>query len=208
MAAGWRDPGAAFTAVTQIGTETAVLIYFRKDIARIVGAWCRSLVNKEARADADARMGWLVIIGSVPIGVLGLTLKDYIEGPFRDLRLIACTLIGLAVLLALADRYAARNAARAESAGRHRAVRPVKDLRDLNVPRPDLRLCQSLALVPGVSRPARRSRAVFPPLQPRGRGATVPARHPSRLQHELTEIGARTATWTGARRSSRPSPRA
>lgn len=153
VAAGWRDPGAAFTAVTQIGTETAVLIYFRKDIARIVGAWCRSLVNKEARADADARMGWLVIIGSVPIGVLGLTLKDYIEGPFRDLRLIACTLIGLAVLLALADRYAARNAARAESAGRHRAVRPVKDLRDLNV-RDGLiyGLCQSLALVPGVSR--------------------------------------------------------
>lgn len=153
VAAGWRDPGAAFTAVTQIGTETAVLVYFRKDIARIVIAWARSLVDKEARGNIDAKMGWLVIIGSVPIGVLGLTLKDYIEGPFRDLRLIACTLIGLAIVLALADRYAARNAERAQTAGRHRANRPVKDLDDLTV-RDGLiyGLCQSLALIPGVSR--------------------------------------------------------
>lgn len=153
VAAGWRDPGAAFTAVTQIGTETAVLVYFRKDIVRIVTAWTRSLVSKEARGDSDARMGWLVIIGSVPIGVLGLTLKDYIEGPFRDLRLIACTLIGLGIVLALADRYAQRNAERAQAAGRHRAAKPVKDLEDLNV-RDGLiyGLCQSLALIPGVSR--------------------------------------------------------
>ncbi|TDC68090.1 undecaprenyl-diphosphate phosphatase [Actinomadura sp. GC306] len=153
VAAGWRDPGAAFTAVTQIGTETAVLVYFRKDIVRIVTAWTRSLVHKEARGNIDAKMGWLVIIGSVPIGVLGLTLKDYIEGPFRDLRLIACTLIGLAVLLALADRFAARNAERAESVGRHRADRPVKELDDLTV-RDGLiyGFCQALALIPGVSR--------------------------------------------------------
>ncbi|HEY8479100.1 MAG TPA: undecaprenyl-diphosphate phosphatase [Spirillospora sp.] len=153
VAAGWPDPGAAFTAVTQIGTETAVLVYFRRDIIRIITAWARSLVDRQARGDSDARMGWLVIIGSVPIGVLGLTLKEYIEGPFRDLRLISCTLIGLGVLLALADRYATRNALRAENTGRHRVARPLKDLNDLNV-RDGLLygLCQSLALVPGVSR--------------------------------------------------------
>src|SRR4051794_34210289 len=78
----WDDPGAAFTAITQIGTELAVLIYFRKDIARIVAAWFKSLTNKEMRHDPDARMGWLVIVGSIPIGVLGVTLKDTIEGPF------------------------------------------------------------------------------------------------------------------------------
>jgi undecaprenyl-diphosphatase len=91
--AGWEDPGAAFTAITQIGTETAVLIYFRKDIVRIVSAWSRSLTNKALRSDHDAHTGWLVIVGSIPIGELGATFKDQIEGPFRDLRLIATTLI-------------------------------------------------------------------------------------------------------------------
>ncbi|CAM5471975.1 Undecaprenyl-diphosphatase [Streptomyces fumanus] len=79
---GRHDPGAAFTAITQIGTEAAVLIYFRKDIGRIISAWTRPLVNKEMRGDPDARMGWLVIVGSIPIGVLGVTLKDQIEGRF------------------------------------------------------------------------------------------------------------------------------
>nr|WP_182842473.1 undecaprenyl-diphosphate phosphatase [Actinomadura namibiensis] len=108
VAAGWPDPGAAFTAVTQIGTETAVLLYFRSDIWRIVTAWTRSLTNAAARRDPDARIGWLVIVGSVPIGVLGVTLKDYITGPFRDLRLIAFSLITLGLVLAVADRMATR----------------------------------------------------------------------------------------------------
>lgn len=147
--AGWEDPGAAFTAVTQVGTETAVLIYFRKDIARILSAWFRSLRDREARRDPDARMGWLVIVGSIPIGVLGLTLKDQIEGPFRDLRLIATTLILLGVVLGVADRLAARGA----SGGRHRAVRERKSLDRLNV-RDGLLygMAQAMALVPGVSR--------------------------------------------------------
>lgn len=106
--AGWQDPGAAFTAVTQIGTEAAVLIYFRKDIGRILSAWFRSLTDKSMRGDQDARLGWLVIVGSVPIGVLGVTLKDQIEGPFRDLRLTATMLIVLGVVLGVADRLAAR----------------------------------------------------------------------------------------------------
>ncbi|WP_424214914.1 undecaprenyl-diphosphate phosphatase [Streptomyces sp. BI20] len=147
--AGWHDPGAAFTAITQIGTEAAVLIYFRKDIARIVSAWFRSLTNKAMRSDHDARMGWLVIIGSIPIGVLGVTLKDSIEGPFRDLRLTATTLIVMGVVLGVADRLAARD----EIGGRHRAIRERKTLRELGVKDGLIfGLCQAMALVPGVSR--------------------------------------------------------
>ncbi|MEU3661211.1 undecaprenyl-diphosphate phosphatase [Streptomyces sp. NPDC032940] len=146
---GWHDPGAAFTAITQIGTEAAVLIYFRKDIGRIISAWTRSLTNKEMRRDPDARMGWLVIIGSVPIGVLGLTLKDQIEGPFRDLRITATMLIVVGVIIGIADRLAARD----EQGGRHRAPKQRKDLDNLGV-RDGLiyGLCQAMALVPGVSR--------------------------------------------------------
>ncbi|MET9432394.1 MULTISPECIES: undecaprenyl-diphosphate phosphatase [unclassified Streptomyces] len=147
--AGWSDPGAAFTAITQIGTETAVLIYFRKDIARIVSAWFRSLTDKAMRADHDARMGWLVIVGSIPIGVLGVTLKDHIEGPFRDLRLIATTLIVMGIVLGIADRLAAR----VEEGGRHRAVRERKTLGDLTVKDGLIfGFCQAMALIPGVSR--------------------------------------------------------
>ncbi|KOT99920.1 UDP pyrophosphate phosphatase [Streptomyces rimosus subsp. pseudoverticillatus] len=147
--AGWQDPGAAFTAITQIGTEAAVLIYFRKDIARIVGTWARSLFNRELRHDHDAQMGWLVIVGSIPIGVLGVTLKDAIEGPFRDLRLIATTLIVMGVVLGFADRLAARD----ESGGRHRAVKQRKTLTDLNVKDGLIYgVCQAMALIPGVSR--------------------------------------------------------
>jgi undecaprenyl-diphosphatase len=147
--AGWHDPGAAFTAITQIGTEAAVLIYFRKDIVRIVSAWFRSLTDKAARRDHDAQMGWLVIVGSIPIGVLGVTFKDQIEGPFRDLRLIAVTLIVMGVVLGVADRLAARD----ETGGRHRVVKVRKTLEDLGV-RDGLifGFCQALALVPGVSR--------------------------------------------------------
>ncbi|WJV50196.1 undecaprenyl-diphosphate phosphatase [Streptomyces flavofungini] len=147
--AGWHDPGAAFTAITQIGTETAVLIYFRKDIGRIVSAWFGSLIGKVPRSDHDAQMGWLVIVGSIPIGVLGVTLKDQIEGPFRDLRLIATTLIVMGIVLGVADRLAARD----ETGGKHRAVRERKSLKDLGV-RDGLiyGVCQAMALIPGVSR--------------------------------------------------------
>ncbi|MFE0097780.1 undecaprenyl-diphosphate phosphatase [Streptomyces sp. NPDC059015] len=147
--AGWHDPGAAFTAITQIGTETAVLIYFRKDIARIVGAWFRSLTDKAMRRDHDAQMGWLVIVGSIPIGVLGVTLKDQIEGPFRDLRLTATMLIVMGIVLGVADRLAARD----ETGGKHRVVRERKSLRDLSVKDGLIfGVCQAMALIPGVSR--------------------------------------------------------
>ncbi|MFJ4688451.1 undecaprenyl-diphosphate phosphatase [Streptomyces sp. NPDC088789] len=146
---GWEDPGAAFTAITQVGTEVAVLIYFRKDIGRIVLAWCRSLYKKEWRRDHDAQMGWLVIVGSIPIGVLGVTLKDQIEGPFRDLRITATMLIVVGIIIGIADRMAARD----ETGGRHRAQKQRKGLQDLNAKDGLIfGLCQACALIPGVSR--------------------------------------------------------
>ncbi|MCX5419199.1 undecaprenyl-diphosphate phosphatase [Streptomyces sp. NBC_00078] len=146
---GWKDPGAAFTAITQIGTEAAVLIYFRKDIGRIISAWARSLADKEMRRDHNAQMGWLVIVGSIPIGVLGLLFKDQIEGPFRDLRITATMLIVVGVVIGIADRLAARD----ETGGRHRAPKQRKTLENLGVKDGLVfGLCQSAALVPGVSR--------------------------------------------------------
>ncbi|MFE0456475.1 undecaprenyl-diphosphate phosphatase [Streptomyces sp. NPDC058914] len=146
---GWEDPGAAFTAITQIGTEAAVLIYFRKDIGRIISAWSRSLFDKTMRKDHDAQMGWLVIVGSIPIGVLGVTLKEQIEGPFRDLRVTATMLIVIGIVIGIADRLAARD----ENGGRHRAPKQRKTLDNLGVKDGLIfGLCQACALIPGVSR--------------------------------------------------------
>jgi undecaprenyl-diphosphatase len=134
---GWPDPGAAFTAVSQIGTELAVVIYFRKRIWAILSTWTRSLVVRELRSDINARMGWYVILGSVPIVVLGLLLEDQIDSVFRDLRLVALNLIIFGVILGIADRYA----------------RKQRSLEDLNVPRGlAFGMFQALALIPGVSR--------------------------------------------------------
>jgi undecaprenyl-diphosphatase len=147
--AGWPDPGAAFTAVSQIGTETAVILYFRKDIARIISAWARSLVDAKARQSLDARLGWLIIVGTLPIGILGVALKDTIEGPFRDLRLIAATLIVLGLVLGFADWYAAQAGRR----GRHAFPVRRKTVEDLDVPDGLIYgLAQAMALIPGVSR--------------------------------------------------------
>jgi undecaprenyl-diphosphatase len=134
---GWGDPGAAFTAVIQIGTELAVLIYFRHDIWRIGSTWVRSLYRPEYRGQLDARMGWFIIIGSLPIVVLGIFLKDTIEEDFRNLWIIGTTLIVLGLILGIADRV---------SSDRLR----IKDmrLRDAVL----MGLAQACALVPGVSR--------------------------------------------------------
>ncbi|GGQ92576.1 undecaprenyl-diphosphate phosphatase [Streptomyces asoensis] len=146
---GWKDPGAAFTAITQIGTEAAVLIYFRKDIGRIISAWSRSLFDKTLRKDHDAQMGWLVIVGSIPIGLLGVTLKNQIEGPFRDLRVTATMLVVVGIVIGIADRLAARD----ESGGKHRAPKQRKTLENLGVKDGLIfGLCQACALIPGVSR--------------------------------------------------------
>ena len=134
---GAGDPGAAFTAITQIGTEAAVVVYFRHDIARIAAAWFGSLRGRVPRSDHDARMGWYVILGSVPIVILGLSFQDAIEGGLRNLYLTAATLAGFGLLLGLADRV-----------GRKRIQLESLGTRDAIV----FGLAQSLALVPGVSR--------------------------------------------------------
>ncbi|MEU3498196.1 undecaprenyl-diphosphate phosphatase [Kitasatospora cineracea] len=137
--AGWDDPGAAFTAVTQLGTESAVLIYFRKDIGAIIKAWTLSLFRAEWRRDQNAKLGWYVIIGTLPIGILGKLFQDTIETTLRDLRLIGTTLILFGVVLAVADRS--------------RAVRNARSIESLNFRHALIYgAAQSLALIPGVSR--------------------------------------------------------
>ena len=133
---GWEDPGAAFTAITQIGTEAAVLLYFRHDIARIVVAWLGSLAGRR-RGDPDARMGWLIIVGSLPIVVLGLLFQDDIETTLRDLRIVATALIVFSLILFWADRVGAKQ----------------RELKDLTVPHGiGFGFAQAMALIPGVSR--------------------------------------------------------
>src|SRR6188472_2197800 len=85
---GWEDPGAAFTAVIQLGTMAAVLLYFRRDLWNIARAWLRSLRDREARRTMEARLGWFIILGTIPISILGLAFKDTIEDEFRSLYLI------------------------------------------------------------------------------------------------------------------------
>lgn len=133
-----KDPGAAFTAVTQLGTETAVLIYFWRDITRIIGRWFRSLSGKTVpRNDPDARLGWLVIIGTIPIGIAGLLLKDSIETTFRSLWIVAIVLVVFGVVLGLAD-VLGRKVRRIEHMTFGGGIL--------------IGLAQVLALVPGVSR--------------------------------------------------------
>jgi len=135
--AGWDDPGATFTAVTQLGTETAVLIFFRHDIILILRQWSLSLIRPALRGDPQARMGWYVIVGTVPIVLLGVTLQDYIRAPFRNLTLVAGTLIVFGLVLGVADRVA----------------KQTKALDRLNLPDGlGYGLAQALALIPGVSR--------------------------------------------------------
>lgn len=134
---GWGDPGAAFTAVTQIGTELAVLIYFRRDIARIASTWTRSLVNPALRANHDARLGWYVILGTLPIVILGLLFTDQIETLARNLWITAAMLAIFGVLLGAADRYGSK-------------VRQIEGLRGRDALA--LGIAQAAALIPGVSR--------------------------------------------------------
>ena len=133
----WADPGAAFTAVTQLGTESAVLLYFRRDIAGILRAWTRSLRTPAWRAHPQARIGWYVIVGTVPIAVLGFVFQDQIEKALRDLRLLAATLIVFGVVLGAADRMAANRRPLETLTARHAVL---------------FGFAQAMALLPGVSR--------------------------------------------------------
>ncbi len=130
------DAGASFTAVTQLGTEAAVLVYFARDILRIITAWFRGLLAAENRT-TDYRLGWCVIIGTIPICVLGLFFKDEIRSGVRNFWVIATALVVFSIVIALAERLG-------------RQSRDVDQLtwRDAVV----VGIAQTLALVPGVSR--------------------------------------------------------
>ncbi len=131
------DAGASFTAVTQLGTEAAVLLFFAKDIARIVRAWFRGLFDRSQRGDLDYRMGWYVIFATIPIGVIGFVFKDAIRTGARNLWIVATMLIVFALVIMIAEKV-----------GQQR--RPIEKLttRDGLV----MGLAQCLALIPGVSR--------------------------------------------------------
>lgn len=131
-----EDAGASFTAVSQLGTEAAVLVYFARDIVRIVAAWFRGLRNRDDRG-LDYRIGWYVIFATIPIGLLGYLFKDQIRTTGRNLWLVASVLILFAGVFWLAERYGRKN-------------RPLEQLtlRDGLV----MGAAQCLALVPGVSR--------------------------------------------------------
>jgi len=134
---GWDDPGAAFTAVTQLGTEAAVLIFFRHDLWRIAVTWLRALRDPALRAHSDARLGWYLIVATIPIGIFGLAFEEQIETGARDLWLIGTVLIVFALVLGYADRV-----------GRHEREIEQLSVRDGIL----IGLAQSLALIPGVSR--------------------------------------------------------
>ncbi len=133
---GWEDPGAAFTAVTQLGTMAAVLLYFREDLWRIARSFVRSLKRGQAR-DQDARLGWYILLGTIPIGIFGLAFRGQIESGARDLYVIGTALIVLGLVLLAAEKVGTRE----------------RDM-DKITPRDGLvvGLAQALALVPGVSR--------------------------------------------------------
>ncbi len=137
---GANDPGARFTAITQIGTELAVLIYFRKDIASIIRAWFQQVIFRKdlpVVEKSQARMGWLIIIGSLPIVVLGYLGSDLIENNLRSLWLIATSLIVFGVILGLADKYGKNVRSLDQLSNRHGILYGA---------------AQALALMPGVSR--------------------------------------------------------
>ena len=142
---GANDPGATFTAITQIGTELAVILYFARDIGNIIRSWWLSIFSKGKGAGkyltpeqrAEARLGWYIIAGTIPIGVAGVVLQDTIRETFRSLWLISATLIVFGVILLVADRLGrSERVMRDMSAGHGIAVG----------------LAQTLALIPGVSR--------------------------------------------------------
>jgi undecaprenyl-diphosphatase len=135
--AGWEDPGAAFTAVTQLGTMAAVLLYFRRDLVNIARTWLRSLRDPSVRGELDARMGWYLILGTVPIVIFGFAFDDQIETGARDLTLMGITLIALGLLLLAAERFA-KHDREIESVTRRDAL--------------VIGFAQAAALVPGVSR--------------------------------------------------------
>ncbi|TSI17778.1 undecaprenyl-diphosphate phosphatase [Brevibacterium aurantiacum] len=132
-----QDPGAFFTAIIQIGTEAAVVVYFWRDIVSIISKWCKALVGKHDRKDPEVRLGWLIIVGSIPIVILGLLFQDAIEGALRSLWITATMLIVFGLVIGLADWVGKRE----------------RTLEDMSWGQGiAYGFAQALALIPGVSR--------------------------------------------------------
>lgn len=134
--AGWQDPGAGFTAVIQLGTVLAVLIYFARDLGKAFVGWTKTLTGQSHDAP-EGRMGWAIFLGTIPIVVLGFLGQDWIKGDLRSLWVIAGTLIAMGILMAVAEKVATK----------HRLFASVQARDGIIVG-----LWQALALLPGMSR--------------------------------------------------------
>jgi undecaprenyl-diphosphatase len=134
---GWEDPGAAFTAVIQLGTMAAVLIYFRRDLWGIATAWLRELRVPFRQRSSDANLGWFIVLGTIPIGIFGLVFSDQIESGARSLYLIGTMLILFSFVMLAAEAYGKRRRELTEMNGRDGIF---------------IGFAQALALIPGVSR--------------------------------------------------------
>jgi undecaprenyl-diphosphatase len=139
-----KDPGAAFTAVIQLGTLLAVLIFFRQDIARLTVGFLRGLWRRRPFEEADSRMAWLIILGTVPIVVLGFAFKEHIKGELRSLYVISAALILVGLLMAAAEEVVK---VRVQSRTLQKGMSELSWVDSLVVG-----FCQALALVPGTSR--------------------------------------------------------
>jgi undecaprenyl-diphosphatase len=134
---GWDDPGAGFTAVIQLGTMAAVVIYFRKDLWQIALAWLRELRVPFRQSSQEAKLGWFIVLGTIPISIFGFAFSDQIESGARSLYLIGSALIAFSFVMILAERIGTRERSLEDLDGRDGAY---------------IGFAQALALVPGVSR--------------------------------------------------------
>jgi undecaprenyl-diphosphatase len=139
-----NDPAVtAYTAFIQIGAIAATLIYFFKDFVRFALAWFRGLRNAEARRDPDYGLAWAVIIGSIPVGVVGFLARDIISGPLRSLWVVAAALVIWSIVIVVAERMHTAFERKGQLRGEH-SVRPIDGL--------IIGLVQCFSLIPGVSR--------------------------------------------------------
>jgi undecaprenyl-diphosphatase len=134
---GKNDPGAPFTAVIQLGTTLAIVIYFWRELLHVTVAWFRGLYDRDVRGSLEYRLGWYLILATIPVSIFGLIFSDQIETGARNLWLISCTLIALAIVLAAAERV-----------GRREREEEELDTRDAIA----VGTAQALALIPGASR--------------------------------------------------------
>src|SRR3954451_9355030 len=134
---GWDDPGAAFTAVVQLGTTAAVLLYFRRDLLAIASAFIAGLRDPARRGTLESRLGWFILLGTIPIGILGLAFKHPVEHQFRTLELVGAALIVGGLVLGWSERAGSKD----------RDIEQL-DRRDAAI----IGLAQAAALVPGISR--------------------------------------------------------